>query len=489
MDRLLRRDQSMFRVSAFGRSILSFSGLVICAVGLFCSQAVAQTSVDAQMQAQTPPSAPEPQIIQPRGPSGAPPPATVTLEDAINRARKVDATYLSAQEGSSLARQNRLQARNVMLPQFSYEQAYLNTQGNGRYPEGRFVTNDGVHVYNIWAVYRQDLSPNTYLATGYKRSIAAEAVAQAQTEIAQRGLTVAVTRAYYGLVVSQRKYATAQETLQQAKGFLDATQSSERLGLGSHSDTVKALVQYQQTEAAFEDAKLAIDQARLALAVMISPNFDVNFTVVDDLDSAPPLPQFEEAQTMAAKENPDIKAALQSQREADLDVVAAKSAFLPSMSIETDYGIQANAIALHSAPAAHHDGGPVPDLGYFLTASLNVPVWDWGTLRSKFHQAKFAQEQSRVVLNQTQRTVLANLYSYYNEASVARAAVDTLRQAADSAAESLRLVNLQFRGGVATSLDVVAAENTLTTARNAYSDAQVRYRVALANLQTVTGTF
>jgi hypothetical protein len=36
---------------------------------------------------------------------------------------------------------------------------------------------------------------------------------------------------------------------------------------------------------------------------------------------------------------------------------------------------------------------------------------------------------------------------------------------------------------------VVDAETTLTAARNAYDDGQVRYRMALANLQTLTGAF
>jgi len=53
----------------------------------------------------------------------------------------------------------------------------------------------------------------------------------------------------------------------------------------------------------------------------------------------------------------------------------------------------------------------------------------------------------------------------------------------------LRLVNLRYQGGASTVLDVVDAENTLTTSRNAYDDAQVRYRVALAQLQTLTGAF
>jgi len=36
---------------------------------------------------------------------------------------------------------------------------------------------------------------------------------------------------------------------------------------------------------------------------------------------------------------------------------------------------------------------------------------------------------------------------------------------------------------------VVDAQNTLTAARNGYADGQARYRLAIANLQTLTGSF
>jgi hypothetical protein len=37
-----------------------------------------------------------------------------------------------------------------MLPSFGYTQQFLGTEGNGKTPSGRFVTNDGVHVYRLW---------------------------------------------------------------------------------------------------------------------------------------------------------------------------------------------------------------------------------------------------------------------------------------------------------------------------------------------------
>ena len=64
-----------------------------------------------------------------------------------------------------------------------------------------------------------------------------------------------------------------------------------------------------------------------------------------------------------------------------------------------------------------------------------------------------------------------------------------LRQSFDLASESLRLTTLKYQGGEATVLEVVDAQNTLTDARNAFDEGEARYKVALANLQTVTGTF
>jgi outer membrane protein TolC len=67
--------------------------------------------------------------------------------------------------------------------------------------------------------------------------------------------------------------------------------------------------------------------------------------------------------------------------------------------------------------------------------------------------------------------------------------MESLASSAEMAADSLRLVNLRYQAGESTVLEVVDAQNTVTQARNAYDDGQVRYRVAIANLQTLTGSF
>jgi outer membrane protein TolC len=181
-------------------------------------------------------------------------------------------------------------------------------------------------------------------------------------------------------------------------------------------------------------------------------------------------------------------------------VKLAKSAFLPTITLEADYGIEANCFGLHCSQGAFDPTKEttlsrqeafrnLPSLGYFMTASLTVPIWDWGTLRSKLHQAEYKQDTAKTNLSLSQRSHLSTLYATYDEALIARGALEEARRTAELAAESLRLTQLRYQAGAAPATEVVDSETTLVTARNAYADAQVRYRTLLANLQTFTGTF
>ena len=415
-------------------------------------------------------------------------PVTLTLKDALARAQMNAPQLLSALNDASAAHEDLLQARAAQRPTASFKSDYLGTQGNGVLPSGRFVTNDGVHVYREWALVHQDFIA-AFLKTGPQRAAAAETLAQAKAEVARRALAVTVTKSYYALLTGQRKYATAQEALDQAKRYLDITQSLERGGEVPHSDVVRADFQYSQQEQAFEEAKLAMDNARLDLAVLLFKDFDQNFTVVDDLTLASALPAFSEVQSMAERENPDLRAANAALRAAQVDIKIARQAYLPTLTADVAYGIEANAFALHSTVAAAADKGPLPNLGYFATISLNVPVWDWGARSSKVRQAELKRDQANVELSATQRTLVRNLQGYYQEAQTARNQVDRLRHSMDQASENLRLNGLRYQAGEATILELVDAQTLLTGARNAYDDGLVRYRLALANLETITGTF
>jgi outer membrane protein TolC len=297
---------------------------------------------------------------------------------------------------------------------------------------------------------------------------------------------VTVVQGYYGYVVSQRKYATQQRAATEAARFLDISQKLERGGEVAHSDVIKAQIQYQTGQRDLQEAELAMNKARLDLAVLLFPDFNENFAVVDDLRLPAPLPTFGEIQSAATHNNPDIRAAVAGLRAAGQEVNVAWSGILPAIAGDYFYGIDSPQFATYGTDPA--TGERFKNLGYSWSVALELPIWNWGAGYSKIKQAKLLRNQARVELTFAQRQLLAELRSFYNEAQAARSELELLNSSAELAAESLRLTTLRYQGGEATVLEVVDAQNTLTQAQNAYDDGQARFRLAMANLQTLTGT-
>lgn len=411
-------------------------------------------------------------------------PLTLTLQDAITRSKKNNPEYRAALTAYGLAKEDRVQGRAALLPGVDYNAGFLYTQGNGTSP-GRFVGANGVHEYVSQGAVHQDISLQGI--ADYRRTGAAAAVARARSEIAARGLVVTVVQTYYHFVVAQRKYATAQRAATEGQHFLDISQKLEHGGEVAHSDVVKAQIQFQQQRRDLQEAELEMNRSRLDLAVLVFTDFNQNFSVVDDLQTPEPLPSFAETQAAAARQNPELQAAMGALQEARQEVGVAWSGFLPSLKLEYFYGIDANHFATRQFDPASQIA--VRNLGYAATATLQLPVWNWGSNRSKLKQAGLRREQAQVELTFTQRQLLAKLHTLYEEAQTARSELDSLNQSADLGAESLRLTTLRYQAGEATVLEVVDAQNTATLTRNAFSDGQSRFRVALANLQTLTGNF
>ncbi len=249
----------------------------------------------------------------------------------------------------------------------------------------------------------------------------------------------------------------------------------------AHSDVIKAQIQANDQQRALQEARLAAANARLNLAVLLFPNVFQDFTLADELVAAPALPPVGEVQQMAQKNNPELAAAFSALEVANHEVTVARAGHLPSLVLGYFYGIDANHFAVET------DG--LRNLGYSATATLNIPVWHWGAIEAKVKQAELQQHQAKVELSAAQRLAVADLQSFYAEAETARNQLDILRNSADLAADSLRLTTLRYQAGETTALEVVDAQNTLTMARNNYRDGQARYHIAIANLQTLTGSF
>jgi len=421
------------------------------------------------------PARPDPQAA-----ASTPAPLSLTLDDALARARKNSTAFQGALTDAALAHEDRTQARDALLPSVTYNNEVLYTQGNGA-GGVRYIANNAVHEYISQATVHETL--DLAGVAGFRRASAAAAAARARAEIASRGLVVTVVQSYFGVLAAQSRLDLAQKTAAEGEQFLKLTQDLEHGGEVAHSDVIKAELQMRDRRRQLQEAQLALLNARLDLAVLIFPDFNDNFVLADDLHADVPLPTLPEVQQQAARDNPDVRAALETVREAGHDVTSQRAAYLPSLALDYFYGIDSAQFATYF----FINGQKFQNLGSSASATLNIPIWNWGATQSRVKQAELRRTQAQRELSLAQRKLLAEIQSLYAEAETSRNELSELSRSAELAAESLKLITLRYKGGEATVLEVVDAQNSFALANGGYQDGALRYRVALANLQTLTG--
>jgi outer membrane protein TolC len=428
-----------------------------------------------------------------QAPAGAATPVTgatevITLDEAIRRAEANERGYATASADSRSAALDRSIAVAGLLPSVDYHNQFLYTQPNGLYnqagqgatsqPAPRFIANNAIREYASQAMVNETVG--LVGVAGVRRADAAAAQAAAELEVARRGLVAAVTGLFYGLAAADNKLADADRAHNEAVDFTKLTTEREQAREAAHADVVKAQLEEQQRERDLSDARLAAEKARLELGVLLFPDPRAPYQVAIPKDAAE-LAAHADVEQAAGKNNPELKGALATLSVSNADVLAARAAYLPDLTLNVTYGIDAPQFAVN---------GPdrVLNLGYSANVTLDIPVWDWLSTQHKVKQSEIRRDAAKVMLSAAQRQLIARLDEAYSEATAARDQLASLEVSEATAAESLRLTKLRYKGGEATVLEVVDAQGAFLTAQNTREDGRVRYEMALADLQSLTGT-
>jgi outer membrane protein TolC len=411
----------------------------------------------------------------------------LTLDQAISLATANEPGFAAAQAEMQGTKLDRTNARVAMLPTATYHNQALYTEPNGvaasrigqtlNAPSPAFIANNAVREYASQGVFNETVGFGKVGAI--KLADANAARAEAELEIARRGLVGTVVALYYGSGASAEKVTIAERALSEADRFLDITRKRESAGESAHADVLKAQLQQQQRQRELDDAQLAADKARLELAVLLYPDPNTPFTLAPPTAPAP-LPDRAGVETLARQSNPEIRSALASLEASKAETYSAKAALLPDLGLNFTYGVDATNFGVNGPDGIHN-------LGYSMSAQLDIPVWDWLTTERNIKQSRLRENATKVAVSATQRRLIANLAELYAEAEVANKQMASYDTSLVAARESLRLTTLRYVDGESTVLEVVDAQSTLISAENAQIESRVRYQLALANLQTLTG--
>lgn len=303
------------------------------------------------------------------------------------------------------------------------------------------------------------------------------ASAEATLLAAQQALLLRVARAYFGVLAARDQLAATSSEREAFRTMLEQAKSREQTGVGPRSDVNQAQAFYDATEQGVIDARNAVDDASLALAVIVGADTPRVAGLKEDVPLISPEPaSADEWVTIARNDNPQLRAAQLRIEAADYEISAVRSRAAPVLSL--------SGIRQRSWQDPVLGGDQTADT---VGVSVEWPLFQGGAVRS-------ATRQSRALYRQAQADYATSLRDTEREVRAAFRGVITgaqriaaSRRAVDSARASVTASQRNVEFGTGTQFDLLNAQNNFSAAQRAYSQTRYDYLTSWLALKLQAG--
>ena len=361
----------------------------------------------------------------------------------------------------------------------------INASGTGQ--RGRVAADlSGTGSSYVSSAYNVGLGVTSYELDlfGKVRSTSQAALQSYFASVAARDAThlsliSSVAKAYFNERYAEERMALAQRVLQTREQTYKLTQLRHRAGVISAVDLRQQEALIESAKADYASAVQAREQARNAMAVLL------NQPLPADLPAGLPLSrQFAIKQLPAGLSSevllnrPDIRAAEFALKRANANIGAARAAFFPSISLTGMIGTGSTELS------GLFKGG---NSTWTFAPSINLPIFNWGSNVANLDYAKIMQ-QAEIV---NYEAAVQSAFRDVSDALVAREQLDKTyaanAQQSKAYADVLRLINLRYRHGVASALDLLDAERSSYAADTTQLATQLTLLENMADLYKALG--
>jgi outer membrane protein TolC len=407
---------------------------------------------------------------------------TLTLADAVQRGLKFNLGTISADASTRAARAERIQALSALMPNISADVSETVTQVNLaayglqiKVPGFNFPTVVGPYSYSQLQGALSESVYDPVQRRNLRASRESERASILSAKNSRELVVLAVAGMYLQTVAAGSRVLSQRAQVDNAEAVSRQAVVRKAAGINARIDVTRTLVELETQQQRLSSLIADLRKQKIALARLIGLPLDRELILSQPLRST----ELKISDTGAAiqrawQHRSDLKAAEAQVRAAEQIVSAAHAEYLPSVSLNGNYGV------IGPNPARTH--------GVFaVTGSVNIPIWQGGRTKGDILQAESALHErcaeladQRARVEQDVRTALIELETASGQVRLA----ETNRQYAN---ETLSEARDRFTAGVATTVEVVQAEEQVASAESDYISGLFSFDLAKLSLARATG--
>lgn len=307
-----------------------------------------------------------------------------------------------------------------------------------------------------------------------QRAQAEDQIRVARISVAEtrRQIALAAGQAYLAVIAQQRQVEVNLRARENALAHVEYARARLQGGVGSRLNELRASQELATDEVFLENARLALRRAQEALGVLVAADAPVDAAAEPAFEvvALPAGDEWLSARTDVQLVTAQIDAADRVVRDSWRDwVPTATAAFEPQLL--TPSGLFS------------------PSRTWRGLVSFAVPILDGGTRRVTRRQRELAAETARIELTDIELRARAEVRTAEAAIEIGDRGLQHARQAAQYAAEVLKITDVAFRAGATTNIELIDAQRRARDADTAAAQAEDRVRQARLDLLVALGRF
>ena len=286
-----------------------------------------------------------------------------------------------------------------------------------------------------------------------------------------------VEKAYYNILKTKKFLETGLKYKENLEKHLSDAEKLFKEGIVTKLDILKTEVALKNAETKIIETENLLKIAKANLNFILNKSLDYEFEIEDIFEVKEEKKDYEWWKETSLKERSEIKSMEKLISIYEKNIEIEKSNLYPQIYFFLNYNIERGTQSSIGKWDTNWNTGIL----------LTYDIWNWGQTKDKIRKAEVEKEEIKNQFNLIKNSIEIEVKNAYLNFLSAENKLEENKKQIELAEENLRVANLLYNEGLATSTDVIDAITMLTEAKNNYYSSLYEYKVSYSQLLKASG--
>jgi outer membrane protein len=285
-------------------------------------------------------------------------------------------------------------------------------------------------------------------------------------------------RAFYGHLLAKEFVIVAEEAVRVAEENLENVKNMYEVGMASKMDLLRSEVRLTNMQPQVIAAKNNLRISELNLKTLLGMDLSQPVEIEGALKYEPFKPDLEKCIATALAQRPEVRQNEFQRKMAGESLKLSRAGYLPTVAVSGSYSFWADKLNFQKDTWSSF---------YAVNLVFNIPIFNGFKESAQIAHSKALIREIELNQKALEDAVELEVRQAVFMLEEAKETLVSQEKNTEQARESLRISQLNYSEGMATTLDVISAEAAYGQAQVNYSQALYDYVVAVAELDRAMG--